>query len=120
MHFKKKYKIILFTVLFISLLGSRYKQNAIEETTSDNTSKSTNRIENIKTTNDTSKFKNSVNGKDEDGNLVQGKVMIEGKRGLGILTNNHGEKIEIVFEMITHSKIIATDIEGIKYKLKIK
>ena len=28
--------------------------------------------------------------------------------------------IEIVFEMITHSKIIATDIEGIKYKLKIK
>lgn len=120
MHFQKKTKIILFSILFISLTGSEFKKRAIQQTTFgvDSITIEPHIVKETKV--EILKYKEKVNGKDEEGNPVHGKIHLEGKNGLGILTNNDGEKIEIVFEMLTRTKIIATDIQGITYNLKIK
>lgn len=68
---------------------------------------------------DSLKYKNKVWGKDEEGYTVYGRIIVEGKNGIGILIDNKGQEIEIVFEMLSSKKLIATDIEGFKYKLKI-
>jgi hypothetical protein len=78
--------------------------------------------ENIKTNTkiiDPLKYKDHVWGKDEEGNNVHGRIIVEGKNGIGIIINNKGQEIEIVFEILNRKKIIATDIEGFQYKLKI-
>tara|TARA_R110000868_G_scaffold36900_11_gene130561 strand:- start:4786 stop:5151 length:366 start_codon:yes stop_codon:yes gene_type:complete len=66
-----------------------------------------------------SKYKDHVCGIDEDGNNVQGHITVEGENGIGILIDNKGHETEIVFEILNRKKIIATDIEGFKYNLKI-
>lgn len=66
-----------------------------------------------------SKYKDHVCGTDEDGNNVKGHVTVEGENGIGILIDNKGHETEIVFEILNQKKIIATDIEGFKYKLKM-
>jgi hypothetical protein len=65
------------------------------------------------------KYKDHVCGTDEDGNNVQGHITVEGENGIGILIDNKGHETEIVFEILNRKKIIATDIEGFKYKLKM-
>ena len=65
------------------------------------------------------KYDYDVTGTDEEKNNVHGSINIEGKNGNGILIGNDGMEIEIVVERISDSKLLATDIEGNEYKLKI-
>lgn len=68
---------------------------------------------------DTLKYKKHVFGIDEEGNSVQGHINIEGQNGIGVLVDDQGQKIEIVFELENNKKLVATDVQGFKYKLKI-
>lgn len=60
-----------------------------------------------------------VHGTDEDGNQVSGSVNIEGKVGIGIIHGVEANAIEIVAEHIGHDLLIATDVKGYEYKLKV-
>jgi hypothetical protein len=62
----------------------------------------------------------SAAGTDEDGNHVNGNINIEGTIGLGTLIRYDAKEIEIVVERSGKQKIIATDLEGYKYNLKIR
>ena len=70
----------------------------------------------------TSKMKNhtnySVSGSDEDGNVVYGAVLIEGKAGFGTLKRIDSSTVEIIVERsINRKMIIATDEYGYLYHL---
>jgi hypothetical protein len=72
-----------------------------------------------------SKVKNhtnySVSGSDEDGNLVHGAVLIEGKAGFGSLKRIDSSTVEIIAEWSTNRKIIiATDEYGYLYRLIVE
>lgn len=61
-----------------------------------------------------------VSGTDEDGNLVKGEVVIDGKAGLGSLTKTDKSRIEIIVEWsATNNVLIATDEYGYLYRLTI-
>lgn len=62
----------------------------------------------------------SVAGTDEDGNHVNGNINIEGKIGLGTLIRKDAEKIEIVVEWVGKQKLMATDLDGYEYDLRIR
>lgn len=59
-------------------------------------------------------------GKDEDGNHVHGSISIEGQIAIGNLFNKDGTEIEIVAEEVSKGHLIANDLDGYKYYLKIK
>jgi hypothetical protein len=65
-------------------------------------------------------YGNKVTGTDENGNNVHGNITIEGSIGLGTLIRNDAKEIEIVVEYVDKHKIMATDLEGYEYNLKIK
>lgn len=60
-----------------------------------------------------------VYGTDEDGNEVFGSVNIEGKLGIGIIRGIEAKGIEIVAERTGHNLLIATDVKGYEYNLKV-
>ena len=62
-----------------------------------------------------------VLGTDEDGNLVTGEVVIEGKAGFGSLIKIDKSKIEIIVEWSANkNRLIATDEYGYLYQLHIE
>ncbi|MBC5839788.1 hypothetical protein H8R23_00035 [Flavobacterium sp. F-380] len=62
-----------------------------------------------------------VSGTDEDGNLVTGEVVLEGKAGFGSLTKIDKSKIEIIAEWSANkNRLIATDEYGYLYQLHIE
>ena len=89
-----------------------------------NTKKDTLTTKNL-ATKATAKVKNhtnySVSGSDEDGNLVHGAVLIEGKAGFGSLKRIDSSTVEIIAEWSTNRKmIIATDEYGYLYRLLVE
>lgn len=60
-----------------------------------------------------------VHGTDEDGNKVFGSVNIEGEIGIGMISGTEAKGIEIVAERISQNQLIATDVKGYEYKLKV-
>jgi hypothetical protein len=76
-------------------------------------------IKEIETT-ELSEYGNKFTGTDENGNNVHGNINIEGNIGLGTLIRNDAKEIEIVVEYVDKHKLIATDLEGYEYNLKIK
>ena len=108
---------IFTTIIFIEC---EYKKTSLNE---NKKSVESTALKNIKTNAkvvDSLKYNNRVCGTDEEGNYIEGKIIIEGKNGIGILTGKDGNVIEIVFELENNNKLIATDIEGFHYNLKIK
>lgn len=71
----------------------------------------------IKTSN--SKFNHKISGKDENGNQVNGVINLEDEIGIGVLKKDDINEIEIVSEHISSNRIIATDINGYQYRLKL-
>ncbi|PKH68192.1 hypothetical protein CXF59_05205 [Flavobacterium sp. ALD4] len=76
-------------------------------------------IKKIETT-ELSQYGYKVTGTDENGNNVHGNINIEDNIGLGTLIINDAKAIEIVVEYIDKHKLLATDLDGYEYKLKIK
>lgn len=68
-----------------------------------------------------SKIENNyhVHGTDEDGNKVFGTITIDGKLGIGMIRGNEANGIEIVAERTGHNLLIATDVKGYEYELKL-
>lgn len=60
-----------------------------------------------------------VHGTDEDGNKVFGTITIDGKLGLGMIRGNEAKGIEIIAERNGPNVIIATDVKGYEYQLKL-
>lgn len=66
-----------------------------------------------------SEYQYKVSGTDYDHNKVYGQIDLEGQNGIGTLIRNEDTTIEIVIENISHGKLIAIDIDGNKYELKL-
>jgi len=65
------------------------------------------------------KFDHHVTGIDENGEEVNGIINLEDEIAIGILKGKNNNEFEIVSEDINYTEIIATDINGTRYKLKI-
>lgn len=65
------------------------------------------------------KYDHQFTGTDENGEQVNGIINLENEVGIGVLKEKNNNEIEIVSEDINYKEIIATDINGFKYKLKI-
>ncbi|MEL1240446.1 hypothetical protein [Flavobacterium flavipallidum] len=65
------------------------------------------------------KFTHQIKGKDEDGNDVKGIINLQGEIAEGTIKNDENKEIEIVSEHIQSNRIIATDINGFRYQLKL-
>lgn len=65
------------------------------------------------------KYDHQFTGTDENGEEVNGVINLEDEIGIGIVKGKNNNEIEIVSEDINYKEIIATDINGIKYKLKV-
>jgi hypothetical protein len=61
----------------------------------------------------------NVHGKDADGNEVFGSINIEGEVGIGIISGAEAKVIEIIAERTGQNLLIATDVKGSEYKLKL-
>ena len=60
-----------------------------------------------------------VRGTDENGNEVYGSVNIEGKLGIGIIRGVETKGVEVVAERTSRNLLLATDIRGYEYKLRV-
>lgn len=65
------------------------------------------------------KYNHQVKGTDENGKNVNGVINLEDEIGIGVLKGNDSTEIEIISEHINSNGIMATDINGVKYKLKV-
>lgn len=65
------------------------------------------------------KYDHQFTGIDENGEEVNGVINLKDEIGIGIVKGKNNNEIEIVSEDINYKEIIATDINGIKYKLKV-
>lgn len=65
------------------------------------------------------KYDYNITGTDENGKKVKGIINIENEIAIGILKGNGNREIEIISDLINNKEIIATDINGLEYKLKI-
>ena len=65
------------------------------------------------------KYDHQFTGTDENGEEVNGVINLEDEIGIGIVKGKNNNEIEIVSEDINYKEIIATDINGTKYKLKV-
>jgi hypothetical protein len=68
---------------------------------------------------DQDKSSYQVRGTDENGNEVYGSVNIEGKLGIGIIRGVETKRIEVVAERTSRNLLLATDITGYEYKLRV-
>ncbi|EIA10503.1 hypothetical protein [Flavobacterium frigoris] len=68
-----------------------------------------------------SKIENNyhVHGTDEDGNKVTGTITMDGKAGIGMLRSYEAKGIEIVGERTSRKALLATDVHGYEYQLKL-
>jgi len=69
--------------------------------------------------NNNRKYDHHVTGTDENGKNVKGIINIENEIAIGILKGNNNTEIEIISDKVKDDKIIASDINGLEYKLKI-
>lgn len=83
------------------------------------TKHSTHEIKKKVDTKELAQYNHAVTGTDENGQNVHGNINIVGEIGLGTLIRNDAKEIEIVVEYIDAYKLIATDLEGYEYNLKI-
>ncbi|OCB78379.1 hypothetical protein [Flavobacterium crassostreae] len=60
-----------------------------------------------------------IQGKNQYGQKVSGKGIIENKLGMGIVIDTDGKKKEIVMEQTSNLQINAIDEDGFEYYLKI-
>jgi hypothetical protein len=60
-----------------------------------------------------------AHGTDEDGNKVFGTITIDGNLGIGMIRGNEAKGIEIIAERTGTNVIIATDVKGNEYLLKL-
>ncbi|MES2241057.1 MAG: hypothetical protein V4497_12440 [Bacteroidota bacterium] len=65
------------------------------------------------------KYNYRVTGLDENGNSVNGVINLENEIAIGLLRGSDNTEIEIISEQINANRIIATDINGFEYKLKV-
>lgn len=65
------------------------------------------------------KYNHKITGKDDNGKNVKGEINLEGEIGIGVIKKEDDDEIEIISEHIDSERIIATDINGFRYKLKI-
>ena len=66
------------------------------------------------------KFDHEIVGKDENCKLVRGYINIESEIGIGVVKKEDDpNEIEIISEHINSNSIMATDINGYHYKLKL-
>lgn len=65
------------------------------------------------------KYNHQIKGVDENGKNVNGVINLEDEIGIGVLKGNDNKEIEIISEHINSNGIIATDINGTQYKLKV-
>lgn len=66
------------------------------------------------------KYNHRISGKDDNGNNVKGVINLESEIGIGVIKKEDEiTEIEIVSENIYSDKIIATDINGFHYRLKL-
>lgn len=119
MLYKIKTTLLLAILLVFINIGCEQKRTPLIENTTDKSIEAKKTKTNTKIT-DSIKYNKYVSGTDEDGNNVQGKIIIEGKNGIGVLTGKGDTEIEVVIELLSNNKLIATDIDGFKYKLKLK
>ena len=113
----RKIPIIHITIFFfsISLISCKekkeplkiYDQSSFEVVTP---------IENSKP----SQYDYKVVGTDENGDNVHGVINIEGKIGLGNIVRIDATNTEVVAEWVNKNTLLATDLEGYEYTLKIK
>jgi hypothetical protein len=106
---------IALLLLSISLISCKNRSELVK-TPDQSTSAVTKKIEPLAI----DQYQQRVIGTDENGEIVRGYINIEGEIGLGTLVRNDMKGIEIVVERIGKQKLIATDLEGYKYNLKIK
>lgn len=118
--FYKIKKIQLLAILLVLInIGCEQKKPSLTEKATDKTV-ATKKTKLYTKITDSIKYNKYVSGTDEDGNDVQGRIIIEGKNGIGVLTGKEDSEIEIVIELLNNNKLIGTDIDGFKYKLKFK
>ncbi|PRZ25294.1 hypothetical protein [Flavobacterium granuli] len=117
-----KIKTIQLLTIFLAIIniGCEQKKTILNEKNIIDKSTVTKKTKTSTKITDSLKYNKYVFGTDEEGNHVQGKIIIEGKNGIGILIGKEDTEIEIVLEQVSHNKLIATDIDGFKYKLKFK
>lgn len=60
-----------------------------------------------------------VHGTDDEGNKVFGTITIDGKVGIGTIRGDEAKGIEVIAERTSHNILIATDIKGYEYQLKL-
>lgn len=66
------------------------------------------------------KYDHPISGKDENGQEVKGIINLETEIGIGIVKKDDDTKdIEIISEQIKSNRIIATDMNGFIYRLKL-
>lgn len=65
------------------------------------------------------KHDHQIKGKDENGEDVNGVINLENEIGIGVVKGKDNNEIEIISEHINSNGIIATDINGMQYKLKV-
>ncbi|GGA87030.1 hypothetical protein GCM10008015_29650 [Flavobacterium palustre] len=66
------------------------------------------------------KYNHRITGKDDSGKNVKGVINLESEIGIGVIKKEDEiTEIEIVSENIYSDKIIATDINGFQYRLKL-
>lgn len=121
------YKTILtgITLCFISCKNENYNpEKEIEKITAKTIthtkkdSTPSNELYYYSKTNNT-KYNHKITGKDNNGKNVKGEINLEGEIGIGVIKKEDDDEIEIISEQIDSERIIATDINGFRYKLKI-
>lgn len=66
------------------------------------------------------KYDYQITGKDENGKNVKGVINLETEIGIGVVKKEDDTKeIEIISEHISSNRIIATDMNGFQYRLKL-
>lgn len=126
-HIKKLFKVIIIGLLIgsTSCLTKENNDRIIEN-------KQNQELNSKKTTTNNSlqyyhysssnniKYDHQVTGINENGESVNGVINLEHEIGIGIVKGkNDSDEIEIISDQINSNKIIATDINGVQYKLKV-
>ena len=66
------------------------------------------------------KYDYRISGKNENGEKVKGVINLESEIGIGVVKKeNDAKEIEIISDHINSHRIIATDMNGFQYRLKL-
>lgn len=107
-------KRAILIITFLAMTSCQEKEKTTTKTDNDHPRETVH----IKTVTYNSEKSVVISGYDENGNIVRGSGIVEGKTGLGTIIKLDGKKKEIVFEVVNGNNITATDDDGIEYHLK--